>query len=99
MRPALVVIGDAVLDVDVEGTADRLCPEAPVPVVDVAGQWQRPGGAGLAARLAARTVGEVVLVTALGRDEAGIRLAGLLDGEVELCALPLRGETPCKTRV
>ena len=30
-RP-VVVIGDALLDVDVEGTVDRLCPDAPVPV-------------------------------------------------------------------
>ena len=27
----LVVIGDALLDVDLDGTAGRLCPDAPVP--------------------------------------------------------------------
>jgi D-beta-D-heptose 7-phosphate kinase / D-beta-D-heptose 1-phosphate adenosyltransferase len=96
---ALLVVGDALLDVDIEGTVDRLCPEAPVPVVDVGRAWQRPGGAGLAALLAARSAPEVVLVTALGTDESGLRLAGLLDSEVELCALPLSGQTPRKTRV
>jgi rfaE bifunctional protein nucleotidyltransferase chain/domain/rfaE bifunctional protein kinase chain/domain len=98
VRP-LVVIGDALLDVDIEGSAERLCPEAPVPVVDVAREWHRPGGAGLAALLAARSTAEVVLVSALGEDRAGRRLAELLAGETELVPLPLRGGTVCKTRV
>ncbi|GDY33369.1 D-glycero-beta-D-manno-heptose 1-phosphate adenylyltransferase [Gandjariella thermophila] len=95
----LVVVGDALLDADIEGTADRLCPEAPVPVVDVAREWHRPGGAGLAALLAARSAAEVVLVTAVGDDPAGRRLAQLLAGEAELVRLPARGATVCKTRV
>ncbi|GHF75701.1 rfaE bifunctional protein nucleotidyltransferase chain/domain/rfaE bifunctional protein kinase chain/domain [Amycolatopsis bartoniae] len=99
MSGPLVVVGDALLDIDVEGTAERLCPEAPVPVVDVGREWQRPGGAGLAALLAARSAAEVVLVTAIGADESGARLASLLESEVELCTLPLDGETPCKTRI
>ena len=66
-RP-LVVIGDVMLDVDVEGSASRLSPEAPVPVVDTDRVWRRPGGAGLAAVLAARTHSPVVLVTALADD-------------------------------
>jgi D-beta-D-heptose 7-phosphate kinase/D-beta-D-heptose 1-phosphate adenosyltransferase len=95
----LVVVGDALLDIDVEGTSERLCPEAPVPVVDVGREWQRPGGAGLAALLAARSAARVVLVTAIGADSSGARLAALLEGEVELCTLPLDGETPRKTRI
>ena len=43
-RP-VVVIGDALLDVDVEGTVDRLCPDAPAPVLAVTGEVARPGGA------------------------------------------------------
>ncbi|HKS47905.1 MAG TPA: PfkB family carbohydrate kinase [Amycolatopsis sp.] len=99
MSGPLVVVGDALLDIDVEGTAERLCPEAPVPVVDVGAEWRRPGGAGLAALLAARSAAEVVLVTAVGEDESGARLLDLLAGEVEVRALPLDGETPRKTRV
>ncbi|MFG1946533.1 PfkB family carbohydrate kinase [Nonomuraea sp. NPDC048826] len=95
----LVVVGDTLLDVDVEGEAERLCPDAPVPVVDVAAEHARPGGAGLAALLAARDGADVVLITAIGDDPAGRRLCGLLSAELELVRLPLRGETVRKTRV
>ncbi|MEA5361020.1 PfkB family carbohydrate kinase [Amycolatopsis sp., V23-08] len=98
MKP-LVVLGDALLDVDVEGTADRLCPEAPVPVVDLRSRRRRPGGAGLAAVLAARSAADVVLVTPLGDDDAGRALTGLLEPGVTVVPLPMRGTTVCKTRV
>ena len=49
MTGPLVVVGDALLDVDVEGTVERVCPDAPAPVLDVALERVRPGGAALAA--------------------------------------------------
>lgn len=101
MRP-LVVVGDALLDVDVEGTAGRLCPEAPVPVVDVDGEWLRPGGAGLAATLLATTAAsgrEVLLVTALGADATADRFRWALSRDVTVLPLPSTGETVRKTRV
>jgi len=98
-RPALVVVGDTLLDADVEGTAERLCPDAPVPVLDATGQRQRPGGAGLAALLAARAGHSVVLVTALGADPPAHLLADLLASRVEVVRMPLRGATVCKTRI
>ena len=51
VRP-LVVVGDALLDRDVDGSVGRLAPDAPVPVVDQTAVRVRPGGAGLAAALA-----------------------------------------------
>ncbi len=57
-RP-LLIVGDSMLDVDIEGSATRLSPEAPVPVVDAERVWHRPGGAGLAAVLAARADDDV----------------------------------------
>jgi D-beta-D-heptose 7-phosphate kinase/D-beta-D-heptose 1-phosphate adenosyltransferase len=98
MRP-LVVVGDALLDIDIDGSAGRLCPEAPVPVVDIGREWLRPGGAGLAALLAARSASDVVLLSAFGEDGAGRRLAELLGREADVVALPLDGTTVCKTRV
>lgn len=98
MKP-LVVLGDTLLDVDIEGAANRLCPEAPVPVVDVERRWLRPGGAGLAALLAARSVAEVALITATTEDEGGRSLLRLLGEEVDVVPMVLRGETVRKTRV
>ncbi|MFD8245310.1 PfkB family carbohydrate kinase [Nocardia sp. NPDC059691] len=95
----LVVIGDALLDIDVEGRADRCSPDTTAPVVDVAHRTFRPGGAGLAARLAAAQEREVVLIAGFAADEAAARLRGLLDSHVRVIALPQRGSTVCKQRV
>jgi rfaE bifunctional protein nucleotidyltransferase chain/domain/rfaE bifunctional protein kinase chain/domain len=95
----LVVLGDTLLDSDITGTVNRLCPDAPVPVVDLSLQCQRPGGAGLAALLAARAGHQVTLITALGTDLPARLLADLLDAHVDVIAIPLRGSTVCKTRV
>jgi rfaE bifunctional protein nucleotidyltransferase chain/domain/rfaE bifunctional protein kinase chain/domain len=96
----LVVVGDALLDRDLEGRAERLAPDAPVPVVDAIAPRERPGGAGLAARLAAADGHDVTLVCALGRDAAGARVRESLarDG-VAVCDLGLDGATPEKVRV
>jgi D-beta-D-heptose 7-phosphate kinase/D-beta-D-heptose 1-phosphate adenosyltransferase len=99
-RAPLVVVGDALLDRDVVGTVERLCPDAPVPVVDQQHARSRPGGAGLAALLAAADGRTVVLVTALGRDAAGAELAALLDDHgVAVLDLGLGGATPEKVRI
>jgi D-beta-D-heptose 7-phosphate kinase / D-beta-D-heptose 1-phosphate adenosyltransferase len=98
-RGPLVVVGDSLLDVDLIGSATRLSPDAPVPVVDVTERWERPGGAGLAALLAARTDLEVVLVTALAEDDAAVALGELLAQHVDVRPLRLDGDTVVKTRI
>jgi D-beta-D-heptose 7-phosphate kinase / D-beta-D-heptose 1-phosphate adenosyltransferase len=96
----LAVVGDTLLDRDLDGRAERLAPEGPVPVVDQLSQRTRPGGAGLAAALAAADGREVVLITALGDDAAGRELSGLLEAAgVEVVDLGLDGMTPEKVRV
>ncbi|HVH21268.1 MAG TPA: PfkB family carbohydrate kinase [Pseudonocardia sp.] len=97
MRP-VVVLGDALLDVDVEGRTERMCPDAPVPVLDVTTEHARPGGAGLAAVLAAAEL-PVLLVTALAEDADGARLRALLEPMLRLVAGPARGGTVVKTRL
>lgn len=92
----LVVVGDALLDIDVEGTVTRLCPDAPAPVLDVAGEHARAGGAALAATMAARDGVDVTLVSALSDDEAGERLRS----EIEVPGLFGRSAAvPVKTRL
>lgn len=96
----LVVAGDTLLDRDVVGTVTRVCPDAPVPVVDVEGEVTRPGGAGLAAVLASRAGADVSLVTALGEDEAGALVREHLVGAgVHLIDLGRREPTIEKIRV
>jgi rfaE bifunctional protein nucleotidyltransferase chain/domain len=68
-------------------------------VVDAPSRRARPGGAALAAALAAGRC-PVVLVTALGDDAAGRELAALLDAAgVDVVDVGLAGPTPEKVRV
>jgi D-beta-D-heptose 7-phosphate kinase/D-beta-D-heptose 1-phosphate adenosyltransferase len=96
----LVVLGDCLLDRDVDGEASRLTPDAPALVVDEREVRSRPGGAGLAAVLAARDGHDVTLVTALAGDGPGRELAELLAlAGVEVLDLGLRGRTCEKIRL
>ena len=100
MSASLLVVGDTLLDRDLIGTVDRLAPDAPVPVVDEPVQVSRPGGAGLAALLAAADGRHVTLLTALGSDPAGRELAAVLDeAGVHVIDLGLAGPTPEKIRI
>lgn len=98
-RQPLVVVGDALWDQDLNGEATRLAPDAPAPVVDVTSEHSRPGGAALAAILAARGGRQVVLVTALGDDPASAAVQEALGARVTVVRLPLDGSLPVKTRV
>ena len=100
MSRPLVVVGDALLDVDLVGSASRLAPDAPVPVIDDVETHERPGGAALAAVIAAAATGrEVVLITPLAEDEGAARLTALLEGRVTLVPVPAAGATAVKQRV
>jgi D-beta-D-heptose 7-phosphate kinase/D-beta-D-heptose 1-phosphate adenosyltransferase len=99
VRP-LLVVGDLLLDRDLEGTVERVAPDAPVPVVREPEEHLRPGGAGLAALLAARRGRKVTLLTAVGRGEAGAAARGALEAAgVAVLDLGLDGPTPEKIRV
>lgn len=96
----LVVLGDVLLDVDLLGEVTRQCPDAPdAPVLDVTEERRRPGGAGLAALLAAADGVPVRLVTALADDADAEVLRGLLEPHVELVAGRAFGATAVKTRL
>jgi D-beta-D-heptose 7-phosphate kinase/D-beta-D-heptose 1-phosphate adenosyltransferase len=100
MTPAgpLVVVGDALLDRDVNGTASRLCPDAPAPVLDDLNEVRRPGGAALAALLAALDGGRVVLVAPIGDDPASAIVRALLEPHMTVVPMPLDGPLPDKAR-
>ncbi|WP_037858727.1 D-glycero-beta-D-manno-heptose 1-phosphate adenylyltransferase [Streptomyces sp. NRRL S-340] len=98
-KAPLVVVGDALLDRDLTGHADRLAPDAPVPVVADCAERVRPGGAALTAYLAARDGRDVTLVAGLDDGPAGRELRRLLEPWLTLVPLPMTGEVPEKTRV
>lgn len=98
--PALCVVGDALLDVDWDGAVDRVCRDAPALVLDTPAERARPGGAALAAALAAGSGARVTLVTALSDDADGRRLGELLErAAVEVVDLGLDAPTPVKLRL
>jgi Xaa-Pro aminopeptidase len=74
----LVIVGDTLLDRDVDGAVRRIAPDAPAPVLDLAEERVRAGGAGLAARLAAADGVRVTLVTSVAADADGERLRAAL---------------------
>ena len=94
----IAVVGDTLLDIDLQGHATRLCPDAPAPVVDVGRRLERPGGAGLVATLLAEDGHDVRLISALAGDDGGERLRRLL-APVELAVGALAGPTPIKMRL
>lgn len=100
MAGPLVVLGDVLCDVDLVGDVTRQCPDSPdAPVLDLLEERRRPGGAGLAALLAAHDGVAVRLVTALADDDAGHALRSLLPPTMELVAGRATGGTPVKSRL
>lgn len=97
---AVVVVGDVLADCDWVGSVGRVSPEAPVPVLgELVRQW-RPGGAGMAAMLAAADGWEVSLVAAWPADDAAARIrADLTAAGVRLLDLATTGPMPTKIRM
>lgn len=101
------VIGDVLLDVDLVGSAERLAPDGPVPVVSLAQTRTRAGGAGLVASLLAAEGIDVTLLTAVGDDDRAAQVLGALEkagsrddgGRIDVITTTLRGPTPVKTRL
>lgn len=76
----VVVAGDVMLDRFVYGSASRLSPEAPVPVLNISRQTDMPGGAGNAVTTLQGLGAEVSLLSVIGQDSEGKALKALLDG-------------------
>lgn len=80
----VLVVGDVMLDRYWFGEVSRISPEAPVPVVRVNRLEERPGGAANVARNIAALSAQASLLSVTGDDEAGVRIAQLMqeDGVV-----------------
>jgi len=73
----LLVVGDVMLDRYWFGEVSRISPEAPVPIVKIQRTEERPGGAANVARNAASVGAQTVLLSVVGDDDAGRRIAQL----------------------
>lgn len=100
--PRIVLVGDLMLDRYLDGSVDRISPEAPVPVLHVRRSFQRPGGAANVAVNVAAMGGTPVLIGAVGADDAGRMLRSALGEEgvdaAEVVATRF-GPTTVKTRL
>lgn len=97
----ILVVGDVMLDVYLRGSASRISPEAPVPVVRVEEEWRALGGAAnVAANIVALGAG-CDLIGCTGRDRAGEDLRS----ELIACGIGTAGlvqlarPTTVKTRI
>jgi D-beta-D-heptose 7-phosphate kinase/D-beta-D-heptose 1-phosphate adenosyltransferase len=102
LRPSVLVVGDVILDEWLSGNAERLCREAPAPVVAVEHRASAPGGAANTAVNLAALGADVRLVSAVGADDSGAQLlAALTESGVDtsLVAVEEHRRTTSKRRV
>ncbi len=77
-RLRALIIGDAILDSYLLGTAERLCVEGPAPVVRKVAEQRLPGGAANTAANLRALGASVTFLSVVGRDATGATLRALL---------------------
>lgn len=75
----VLIIGDVMLDSHIWGAADRISPEAPVPVVQVKKKDYRLGGAGNVAVNISAMGAQAILCALVGQDDSGQRINQLME--------------------
>lgn len=97
----VLVVGDIMLDAYLMGDADRISPEAPVPVVRIESERYLLGGAGNVARNIASLGGVATLAGAVGEDASASQVRSLVNAEgIRSALIPFSGRpTTVKTRV
>lgn len=98
-QPRVLVVGDFMLDRYVFGDAERISPEAPVPVLRVVERQDRVGGAGSVALNIAALGARALCCGILGRDPFGDRIDTLLrEAGVNVDGLIRLGDRPTTTK-
>lgn len=101
-QPHILVIGDLMVDHYVWGSATRLSPEAPVPVVSVQKESATAGGAANAAQNLVSLGARVTVAGIIGDDQQGEQLLHILHQEgMDTCGIVKDPQRPTtvKTRV
>ena len=100
--PAILVIGDLMIDHYIWGDATRLSPEAPVPIVNVKSESTTLGGAANVAQNLVALGANVTLGGLIGNDTFGERLIEILESEgiaTDAIIKDAQRPTTVKTRV
>ena len=98
----MLVVGDVMLDRYLTGDADRVSPEAPVPVVTVEEERDVPGGAANVAANVAALGATAILLGVIGSDNEGAALVEELRGlgiATDRLLTVSGRPTTCKTRI
>jgi len=95
----LLVIGDVMLDRYLHGAASRISPEAPVPVVQVGSQEDRPGGAGNVALNIAALGSAATLIGVVGKDDNAQDLESRLTAAGVYCEFLKSEDKPTITKL
>ncbi len=98
----ILIIGDVMLDAYIEGSSDRISPEAPVPIVNVKRQFSSLGGAANVAMNIANLECQCMIYGFIGNDEEGLKIREQLDqyNIGDYCVIPNQEfVTTTKTRI
>lgn len=98
----VLVVGDLMLDRYLVGVVERISPEAPVPILEVKEQLDKPGGASNVAVCVRNLGNSVFLAGVVGRDTEGEQLLSILRAlgvECECCVCSSERATTLKVRL
>ena len=95
----VVIIGDIILDEYFWGDVNRISPEAPVPVLEMAAETSRFGGAANVAQNIINLGGQVDLIGVVGKDENGKKLIRMLgEGGINTEGICVDSSRPTSTK-
>jgi len=98
----VLVIGDAILDTYVNGTIDKICREAPVPIFNTLEQHHRCGGASNTAINLAKLGADTYFLSVTGKDAAAREMIACLkkaDVHTDYLVMDKSRTTLCKKRI
>lgn len=95
----VLVVGDIMLDRYWHGSTQRISPEAPVPVVKIGQDEDRPGGAANVALNIAAMGGQVSLAGIVGEDDNAVKLKGALENLGVNCLFHADASVPTITKL
>ncbi len=101
-KPSILVIGDLMIDRYIWGSATRLSPEAPVPIVNVKSESATLGGASNVVQNLVTLGAKVTIAGVIGNDNSGRQLVEILENEgvkTDTIIQDSNRQTTVKTRV